>query len=130
MIAKLLKPTLLTIICLASLSFFLPTTPAFAYDPCSDSGLATEVRESYGCTGSKDQLSPAVQGIINGVIGILATVAVVYIVIGGVQYMTSGGDSSKVKTAKNTILYALIGLVICVLAFAIVNWLIGVLKNG
>ena len=45
-------------------------------------------------------------------------------IIGGVQYMTSAGDTQKVTKAKNTILYGLIGLVICVLAFAIVNFVI------
>ena len=116
------------IIAFALIGISLPTSPVFA-NAC-DSSLPADVREANGCNSSKDNLSPAIQGIINGVIGILSIIAVVFIVVGGVQYMTSGGDSGKVKTAKNTILYALIGLVICVLAFAIVNWLIGVLKTG
>ncbi|MBR2726083.1 hypothetical protein IKE87_02345 [Candidatus Saccharibacteria bacterium] len=116
------------IIAFALIGISLPTSPVFA-NVC-DSSLPADVREANGCNSSKDNLSPAIQGIINGVIGILSIIAVVFIVVGGVQYMTSGGDSGKVKTAKNTILYALIGLVICVLAFAIVNWLIGVLKSN
>ena len=39
--------------------------------------------------------------------------------------MTSSGDAAKVKKGKDTILYGLIGLVVCVLAFALVNWVIG-----
>ena len=63
--------------------------------------------------------------IINAVIGILGLVCVVVMIIGGVNYMTSSGDAGKVKKAKDTILYGLIGLIICALAFAIVNWVIG-----
>lgn len=74
-------------------------------------------------TGGTD-LKNAVVSIVNGVIGALGIVAVIVIIIGGVNYMTSAGDASKVKKAKDTILYGVIGLVICVLAFAIVNFVI------
>ncbi len=69
-------------------------------------------------------LTDAVVGIINGIIGALGIVAVIVVIIGGVQYMTSSGDAAKVKKAKDTILYGIIGLIICVLAFAIVNFVI------
>lgn len=70
-------------------------------------------------------LESDVTGIISAVIAVLGLVAVVVIIVGGIQYMTSSGDSGKVKKAKDTILYGVIGLVICVLAFAIVNFVIG-----
>ncbi len=72
-----------------------------------------------------DTLVNDVTTILNAVIGVLGLVAVVVIIIGGINYMTSAGDAGKVKTAKNTILYGVIGLVIVVLAFAIVNFVIG-----
>lgn len=65
-----------------------------------------------------------ITNILNAVIGILGLVCVVVMIIGGVNYMTSSGDASKVKKAKDTILYGLIGLVVCVLAFALVNFVI------
>lgn len=71
-----------------------------------------------------DDLTTSVTGILNAVIAILGLVCVVVIIIGGINYMTSAGDSGKVKKAKDTILYGLIGLIICVLAFAIVNFVI------
>ena len=72
----------------------------------------------------------SITGILNAVIGVLGLVCVVVMIIGGVNYMTSSGDAGKVKTAKNTILYGLIGLIVCVLAFALVNWVIvGILGN-
>ena len=71
-----------------------------------------------------DNLIQNVTAIINVVIGVLGIVAVIVIILGGVQYMTSTGDAGKVKKAKDTILYGVIGLVVCVLAFAIVNFVI------
>ena len=68
--------------------------------------------------------------ILNAIIFVGGIVAAVFIVVGGFNYMTSAGDASKVAKAKNTIIYALIGLVVCVLAFAIVNWAIGTLNKA
>ena len=70
-------------------------------------------------------LTTDINTIINVVIGILGLVCVVVMIIGGVNYMTSSGDTGKVKKAKDTILYGVIGLVVCALAFAIVNWVVG-----
>ena len=54
-----------------------------------------------------------------------AVVAVIMIVLGGIFYVTSTGDSGKVAKAKNTIIYAAIGLVISLAAIAIINTVIG-----
>ncbi len=78
-----------------------------------------------GVTNDAGTFTSNVSGIISAIIGVLGLVCVVVMIIGGINYMTSAGDTGKVKTAKNTILYGLIGLVICALAFAIVNWVIG-----
>ena len=75
-------------------------------------------------------LRDSVVGILNGVIGVLGLVAVVVMIIGGVNYMTSAGDAGKVKKAKDTILYGLIGLIVCILAFALVNFVITNLIGG
>ena len=72
----------------------------------------------------EDTLVANVTGILNAIIGVLGLVCVVVMIIGGVNYMTSSGDAGKVKKAKDTILYGLIGLVVCVLAFALVNFVI------
>ena len=75
-------------------------------------------------TGSNADLGGAIINVLNGVLGVLAAVAVVVIVIGGINYMTSTGDAAKVKKAKDTILYAVIGLVVCGLAAIIVNFVV------
>ena len=82
--------------------------------------------------GGSDQhnLIANVTGIINAIIAALGIVAVIVVLVGGVNYMTSSGDTAKVEKAKKTILYGAIGLIICVLSFAIVNWVIGPVLGG
>ena len=75
--------------------------------------------------GTPASLDTTVKNIINGVLYVVGILAVVMVIIGGVKYTTSGGDSAAVTSAKNTILYGIIGLVIAILAYAIVNFVIG-----
>jgi len=78
-------------------------------------------------TSHKDEsFLPTINSIINLLIGITGIIAVAVIIYGGYQYVLSTGDAAKVAKAKNTIMYGIIGLVIAMLAFAIVNF---VLKN-
>ena len=56
---------------------------------------------------------------------IVGIIAVVMIIVGGIKYITSGGDSGNVTAAKNTILYAVIGLVVVALAQIIVKFVLG-----
>lgn len=117
-------------------SLVAPVTPAaHAIDSICDpnSGVAPEVKQAAGCKDANltDRALPdVIQAIINGIILVLGIVAVVFIVIGGVGYMTSNGDASKLQKSKNTILYACIGLVICVLSFAITNFTINLVNNS
>ena len=96
--------------------FGAPTTSSSSTSAANDPG-------KYIPSDTGD-LQANVTAIINGIIAVLGFVCVVVMIVGGVNYMISAGDSSKVTKAKNTILYGLIGLVICVLAFAIVNFVI------
>lgn len=77
-----------------------------------------------------DSLMPTVQVIINVALAVLGLVAVVMIIMGGFNYMTSSGDTAKVTKARNTILYGVIGLVIALLAFAIVNFVLDTVFNN
>ena len=80
--------------------------------------------DDFGDDGTDVNLSATIGNIIQAVVGILGLACVVIIIMGGVQYMTSAGDAGKVKKAKDTILYGVIGLIICVLAFAITTFII------
>ena len=71
-----------------------------------------------------------VTGILEAIIAALGLACVVVMIIGGVNYMTSSGDTAKVEKAKKTILYGLIGLIVCVLAFVIVQFVIGTILGN
>ena len=62
--------------------------------------------------------------ITNTILLIVGLISVIMLVYGGLRYILSGGDSKKVTDAKNTVLYAIIGLIISLLAFAIVNFVL------
>lgn len=68
--------------------------------------------------------------VTNVILYIVGIIAVIMLIIGGIKYVISGGDSKKVTDAKNTVLYAIIGLIIAFLAFAIVNFVISALPSS
>lgn len=62
--------------------------------------------------------------ITNVLLFLIGAISVIMLIIGGIKYTVSGGDSSAVTSAKNTILYAIVGIIVAVLAFAVVNFVI------
>ena len=62
--------------------------------------------------------------VVNTLLFIIGAVAVIMLVYGGFRYVTSAGDSSAVTSAKNTILYAVIGIVVALLAYAILDFVL------
>lgn len=71
--------------------------------------------------GSKDSILAKAIRLVLIVAGVAA---VIMIIVGGFQYVLSSGDSNRVNTAKNTIIYALVGLVVAVLAQVILSFVI------
>ncbi|HYH75069.1 MAG TPA: pilin [Candidatus Saccharimonadales bacterium] len=131
MLQKVRKSIATTIaaLALAILPAVALTAPAFA---------ATGVEDNLKC-GSNLQLgdncSTAVEGGTQGIEDIVTTVinifsvivgivSVIMIIYGGFRYVTSGGDSGNVSSAKNTIIYAVIGLVVVALAQFIVQFVL------
>lgn len=117
-LTKIYAPVLASLISVLNISSVSATG-----DVCSSSA-SSEVKEAAGCSGGSDDLPDIIVSILNVIIGVAGFISVIWIIIGGVNYMTSSGDSNKTKKARDTILYACIGLVICVLSFAIVNFVI------
>lgn len=93
------------------------STAAFAQ---IGSGISATA-DSAGATGATD-LPTVINRIINILLFIIGAASVIFLIIGGIRYVVSGGDQSAVTNAKNTILYAIIGLVIAILAYAAVNF--------
>lgn len=65
------------------------------------------------------------QTIVNIFLFVIGAIAVIMLIYGGIRYTISGGDSKNVTAAKDTILYAIVGIVVAILAYAIVNFVIG-----
>lgn len=63
--------------------------------------------------------------VINTMLYIVGILAVAMIIFSGIRYLTAHGDKSQVESAKNTLIYSVVGLVIAIIAYAIVNFVIG-----
>lgn len=79
--------------------------------------------------GSND-LMKTINTIISVVLGVLGILAVAYIIYGGFMFTTAAGDAAKTKKARETIMYGVIGLVVALLAFAIVNFVLTSVFSG
>ena len=106
------------------------TAPAMAVT-CPAGSLHTGEATTYAQCNIPDEevkdegsLFKTIQTIINWILAVLGLVAVIMVVLGGFTYMTSQGDPGKTKKARDTILYGIIGLIIALLAFAIVNFVL------
>lgn len=100
------------------------STPAFAAEPLTLQGGADSSKgddqqaELFGDSG-------IFKKITNVMLFLIGAISVIMLIIGGIRYVVSGGDSSAVTGAKNTILYAVVGIVVAILAYALVNFVIG-----
>ena len=114
---KKIKLMILGLVMCLGLFCLVPSTSA--YYICKDGAT---VSEKSKCTGDQGlDLWDTLKNIINVVLGIVGIISVFMIIIGGISYTTSSGDTGKVKKAKDTILYSVIGLVVALLSFAIVD---------
>lgn len=69
--------------------------------------------------------SSIIDNILNIVFYIMGSLAVVMIIVGAIRFLTSNGDPGKNKQARMTIAYAVVGLIVVISAYAIVNWVLG-----
>ena len=101
---------------------------AFATVPVAhaDYNLDKGISDSKGDRVAEkvDDPQQLVKGIVNGILYFVGILSVIMLIWGGILYTTSSGDSNKVTTAKNTIMYAVIGLVVAIFAYAIVNFVL------
>ncbi len=93
------------------------TTPVLAPAPTWENYIPNEAKKVSG-------VDVASKRIINILLLVAGAVAVIYLIIGGYQYMTAGGNADTSSSARSTILNALIGLVIIFSAYAIVAFVL------
>lgn len=94
--------------------------------------IQSGVNQAAGGAESKDPgktLGQTIETVVNILSLVIGIIAVFMVIIGGFSYITSGGNDQKVATAKNTILYAVIGLIIVAFAQLIVRFTISA-ANG
>lgn len=108
-----------------SLSSHASAINVFKNPDAAQSDAADVVSNSSNSSTSLDTVVNRVVSILFIIIGIIS---VLMIIVGGIRYATSNGDQSAIKSAKNTILYAVVGLVVALLAFAIVNFVVARIK--
>ena len=103
------------------------------HDPICDTITDPVALEASGCAAPAEgeaSVGQVAQNIINVVIAVLGLVAVIFVIVGAVQYMTSQGDPGKAKKARDTIVYAILGVVLAALAYTIVNFVLGTVFSG
>jgi len=124
-----IKNAILAVLATATLALGM-SGAVFADDLSISSGAsAAKGSDQSSClfasqTGCEGQ-TPIFQTITNVLLFIIGAVSVVMLIIGGIKYTVSQGDSAAVTSAKNTILYSIVGLVVAILAYAAVNFVIG-----
>lgn len=113
---------ILTAVCSILVSSVYAATPG--QQLCEGAGGTWNGKNS-SCTQVENKagtVQDMIKVIVNIFLLITAALSVVMIVIGGFRYTVSGGDQAAVKNAKNTILYATIGLIISIMAYAVVSF--------
>jgi len=123
---KMLLSVVAALLTVAGLGAIATISPAYAKVTCLDGTPADDLTgcAEYSDLEQKASLTEVVKTIINVVIGVVGFVAVFMMIIGGISFITSQGDAAKVTKARNTILYGVVGLVVAILAFAIVNFVL------
>lgn len=108
------------IMVLSTASVILPASSAFTapLDPCSVNP-SSSVCNYQNTRGDSRQI---IKNIVNLLLYIVGVSAVIVIIISGIKYTTSAGDAGQVANAKRTLLYAVVGLAVAMLAYVIVNW--------
>lgn len=88
----------------------------------------SQVQQGVNSTGLSGgpTLEGTVKTVINTMLYIVGILAVVMIIYSGIRYITAHGDKGQVESAKNTLIYSIVGLVIAIVAYAIVNFVIGI----
>lgn len=127
-----LKNTLIKVLAVAALvavPLLVPAVvgaqPSIQDSLCEGSSLQVGSGGTCADTEGDTEINSIIETVINIFSLVVGVVAVIMIIIGGLKYITSSGDSNNITSAKNTILYAIIGLVIVAMAQFIVRFVLG-----
>lgn len=125
--SKLLKQTLIVfglMVGALTLVTAIPTAGAALISPTDNPG------EIAAATGGETSIRSLALRIVNYFLTFLGLIAVVMVIYGGITYVIAAGEDEKIGNAKKIIMYALIGLVIVLVSFAVVNTILGAATTG
>jgi hypothetical protein len=130
-VIQVIKKNLLIIASTLALAFAVAVpavvgaqTPDIDGSLCSGANLSTAPASCAEDAEAEQSINDIIATVINIFSLVVGVVSVIMIIVGGLKYITSGGDSSNITGAKNTILYAIVGLVIVALAQIIVRFVL------
>lgn len=123
-----MKKLIPTIIVLGVLLATFISVPSYAQEMTLQSGVQSARGDGQPVTLFGD--GGIFTTIVNILLFIIGALSVIMLIIGGIRYTVSGGNQSAITAAKNTIMYAIVGIIIAVLAFAIVNFVLSSLMGG
>jgi hypothetical protein len=119
----------LAFVVLSATAILVPEAPVGAVNAlegaCSASGDSTNPI----CNSTEDDATNLIEVLVNVLLFLIGTLSVIMLIWGGIRYTTSAGNATSVAAAKNTIMYAIIGLVVAFLAYAIVFWVLDIFKT-
>lgn len=127
-IKKSLQALLVVPVLALGFAFFTPVASSVGALGATDGANAAKGDDQTDClvnnAGATCTDEPIFKTITNVLLFIIGAVSVIMLIIGGIRYTLSGGDSAAVTSAKNTILYAVVGIIVALLAYAVVNFVL------
>lgn len=96
-----------------------PASAVTVFDQCKNNP------DTAVCKSQNDNATSMIKVVINILLYIIGIIGVIMIIIGGIRYSLSGGNASQLKEAKDTIIYSVVGLIVAIMSYAIVNFVVG-----
>lgn len=119
-----MKKFLIIIAILIAGAFLIDSLPALAQGSTALGGLDETAEVAGYSTGSDANLTTVVGNIIKAILGVLGIVFALLLIYGGIQYMTAHGNEENVKKAKDTLIAAVVGIIIIVASYAVASFVI------
>ncbi len=115
----------------------VPVAPTYASNSKDCNVTSGGIAGGKNCVKTDEQPTDLFEGnssvfqlVTNVMLFLIGAISVIMLIYGGIRYTLSQGDSTAVTNAKNTITYAVIGIVVAILAYAIVNFVVTTFSAG
>ncbi len=92
-------------------------------------GFQEALGDGCGGTGEGQEIKSTIEDAINILSSVVGVVAVIMIIVGGIKYITASGDPGSIKSARNTVIYAIVGLLIVAVSQTIVKYVVANVVN-